>query len=248
MADQKPEIVCYDYGKHNEDIEKTIKRLNKSAYWKRQNVIVLIPAANMISAKVALSHWNLIFPPNQQVFRMLCLGMEVGAAYSEAVEYILNHPDLSKFQYVLTLEHDNVPPPDGVLKLLEHMEANKEFSVISMTYFCRGEGGCCQIWGDIRDTNINFRPVSPKTLTEIESTGSALIECYGVGMGAALWRLDMFKDKRLPRPLFKTQASKEGVGTQDLYFFNNARKYGYRCAVACDTLCGHMDLATGIVW
>ena len=49
----------------------------------------------MISAKVALSHWNLIFPPNNGVFRMLCLGMEVGDAYSQAIEQILAHPDLS---------------------------------------------------------------------------------------------------------------------------------------------------------
>ena len=45
---------------------------------------------------------------------MFAVGMEVGEAYSQAIEAILAHPDLSKFKYILTMEHDNIPPPDGL--------------------------------------------------------------------------------------------------------------------------------------
>ena len=68
-------------------------------------------------------------------------------------------------------------------------------------------------------------------------------------MGFNLWRLSMFKDERLPRPLFRTKASlAEGFGTQDLAFWTEARKFGYRCAVDCGTRVGHLDPNTDIVW
>jgi hypothetical protein len=52
----------------------------------------------------------------------------------------------------------------------------------------------------------------------------------------------MFKDPRLRRPWFKTTADKTGVGTQDLYFWSDARKYGYKCAIDCSVKVGHYDL------
>jgi hypothetical protein len=67
-------------------------------------------------------------------------------------------------------------------------------------------------------------------------------------MGFNLWRMSMFKDPKLEKPLFKTKASpSEGVGTQDLAFWSMAKKYGYRCAVDCGVLVGHVD-GSGFVW
>lgn len=57
-----PQIVSYDYGKHNGNIDISSSRILEGATWKKQRIIVLIPSAPMIPAKVALSHWNLIFP------------------------------------------------------------------------------------------------------------------------------------------------------------------------------------------
>ena len=125
------ELIMQSFGgKHNESIEQTQQRLLKEASWKKQRVVVILPASNNMSTKVALSHWNLMFPPNQAVLRILAVGMEVGAAYSEAIEGVLNHPELSQWEYILTIEHDNMPPPDGVLKLLKRMEDNPEFDCI----------------------------------------------------------------------------------------------------------------------
>ena len=123
-----PEIVSYDYGRHNADLTAATSRILNGATWKTQRVITLMPAGAMMSTKVALSHMNLIYPPNQGVFRMLCLGYEVGDAYSKGIEAILAHPDLSQWEYILTIEHDNIPPPDGVLRLIESMDAHPELS------------------------------------------------------------------------------------------------------------------------
>jgi len=229
-----------DPGKHNTDLDGSTKRIFEGGSWKSQKIICIIPAAKTMSSKVALSHWNLIFPPNQAVYRMLALGLEVGEAYSQAIENILASPELSKWEYILTLEHDNIPPNDGILKLLKRMDEHPELSCIGGLYWTKGEGGVPQIWGDPKDPVLNFRPQPPQA--------GQLVECCGTGMGFNLWRTSMFKDEKLRRPWFKTMASAQGVGTQDLYFWGDARKYGYRCAIDCDVLVGHHDLATDTVW
>lgn len=238
----KPQLVSYDFGKHNAMLDWSIKRVDESAQWKRQRVVVILPASDQISTVVALSHWNLIFPPNNGVYRMVAKGMEVGEAYSHAIEEILKHPELSKWEYILTIEHDNMPPPDGLLKLIERMEAHPEYGCIGGLYWTKGEGGVPQIWGDPKDPIQNFRPQPPKL--------GELVECVGTGMGFNLWRMSMFKDEKLRKPWFKTLNGKEGigVGTQDLYAWSDFRKHGYRCAVDCRVLVGHYDAGSEVTW
>lgn len=223
-------------GFHNADLAKSTMRVIEGGSWKKQRVIVLLPGSTTMSTKVALSHWALAFPPNQPVHRMLCIGMEVGDAYSSAIVSILAHPDLSTWEYLLTIEHDNMPPPDGVVKLIRQMEKHQEFSCIGGLYWCKGPDGCAHIWGDPSDPVMNYRPQVPKP--------GELVECIGTSMGFNLWRLSVFKDERLKKPWFKTLDGSEGtgIGTQDLAFWNDARKYGYRCAVDCSVLVGHHDL------
>jgi len=233
-------LVTMDAGRHNAALEESAQRIREGATWKKQRVVVVVPSAEMIPAKVALCHWSLMFPPNQPVFRYLALGDEVGVAYSSAIEEILRHPELSQWEYLLTVEHDNTPPPDGVLKLIARMDEHPEYACIGGLYWTKGEGGVPQIWGDPRDPVLNYRPQPP--------VPGQLVECCGTGMGFNLWRLAMFKDERLARPWFKTLAGAGGLGTQDLAFWTDARKYGYRCAIDCGVLVGHYDNRTGINW
>src|SRR4051812_38303904 len=158
----KPELIIQDFaGAHNSDLNKTTARLIKGASWKKQRIVVIIPSADLIPAKVALSHWNLAFPPNNGVVRILAQGLEVGDAYSSAIEQVLAHPELSQWEYLLTIEADNCPSGDGVVKLVERMDAHPELACIGGLYFTKGEGGVAQIWGDIQDPVVNFRPQPP---------------------------------------------------------------------------------------
>lgn len=237
----KTELIIQDFsGKHNLDLTKTNERLRKEGAWRKQRIICILPADHTMSTKVALSHWNLIFPPNNAVIRILAVGTEVGHAYSEAIESVLNHPELSKWEYILTIESDNMPPADGVLKLLKDMDEHPELHCIGGLYFTKGDNGVAHIWGDPKDPVLNFRPQVP-----IPDT---VQECCGSSMGFHLWRMEMFKDKRIERPLFKTIASKDGVGTQDLQFWGKARKYGYRTAVDTSIRVGHYDSQNDICW
>lgn len=237
-----PEIVVFDApGRHNATLEASSARILEGGSWKKQRVVMLLPAAKMMSTKVAMAMRALIFPPNQAMLPMAAIGYEVGDAYSNAIEEIIAHPELSQWEYVFTLEHDNIGPPDGVVRLIAQMEKHPELACIGGLYWTKGEGGVPQIWGDPKDI-MNCRPQVPRP--------GELVECCGTGMGFNLWRMEMFKDRRIERPLFKTYTGIEGkgVGTQDLSFWSKARALGYRCAIDCGVCVGHMDVESGFVW
>jgi hypothetical protein len=72
-------------------------------------------------------------------------------------------------------------------------------------------------------------------------------------MGFTLFKMDLFRDERISRPWFKTvqEWTPEGggaAGTQDLYFFGNARKAGYRVASDNRVKVGHYDVAADFIW
>lgn len=256
----KPELIVQDFGGvNNKDLCRTSARLLKGNSWKRQGIVVILPAASLVPAKCVLSWMNLAYPPNNGVVRILAQGMEVGDAYSSAIEQVLAHQELSAYPYVLTLEQDNSPPPDGVIRLLQDMEEHPEFACIGGLYYTKGQSyigtpngpqspdqfepcGVAQLWGDVNDPITNFRPQVPVPNT--------IQEVCGTGMGFNIFRMSMFKDKRIPRPLFKTKTglNGDGIGTQDLVFWTEARKLGYRCAIDTRIAVGHYDHINDIMY
>lgn len=245
----KPQLIVTDMsGHHATNMPETVARLQRGGSWKKQRIVVIIPTADMISVQVMMSLWNLAFPPNNGVVKIAALGDEVGEAYSRAIESVIAHPDLSQWEYILCAEHDNLAPADGVIRLVERMQEHPEFSAIGGLYFTKGPGGCAQLWGDIKDPVINYRP-------QIPDINGGLMETYGVAQGFTMFRLAMFKDTRLRKPWFKTLNGKDGKGvsTQDLYFWGDVRQYGYRCAIDCGVKIGHVDIdgsfgPKGYVW
>lgn len=238
----EPQIISsYQPGAHNTNLDNTISRLEKESGYKDLSTIIIIPALGSVPTKAVASWLNLYSPPNQKVVRLFAVGMEVGKAYSSTIESILQHPDLSTYKYIVTLEHDNIPPPDGLTKLLLAMENNPQYSCIGGLYFTKGLGGCAQIWGNPNEHPLNFKPQVPII--------NSIQECCGTGMGFNAFRLDMFKDEKLRRPWFETTSDmKNGCFTQDLYFWTDARKYGYRCAIDTSILVGHYDVKEDKVW
>jgi hypothetical protein len=234
--DIKPQIVIEDYqGRHNADPNSS-DRLIKGNTYRDLSTICIVPTRGMITAKVVQNWMGLMPLMNQKFIRIFVIGMEVGEAYAQAMEMILAHPDLSNWQYILTLEEDNLPPPDGLSKLIESI--NQGFDAVGGLYWTKGPAGQPMIYGDPAVMPRNFIPQVPCPDT--------IQPCNGLGMGFTLFKVSMFKDPRLPRPLFKTMSEyKPGFGcqvfTQDLYFFNNAVALGYK--FACDTRVrvGHYD-------
>jgi hypothetical protein len=225
-----------DEGYHNLNLPDSSQRVLESGSWKPQRIVIILPAANTIPTRVALALWNLAFPPNNGVYRQLVVNTEVGEAYSQAIAEVVTHPELGKWEYILTVEADNLPPPDGAIRLVRDMEVNPQYACIGGLYWTKGPEGVPQIWGDPKSPELNFRPQVP--------VPNSIQECCGTGMGFNLWRMSMFKDERLRRPWFVTLKGDEGkgIGTQDLYFWSDARKFGYRCAIDTSIRVGHFDL------
>jgi hypothetical protein len=197
---------------------------------------------NGVPPRVLQSWFSMMTPMNQKFTRLFISGMEVGEAYNSAIEFIVSHPELSKWKYVLTLEWDNMPPPDGLLKLYESIEL---YDVVGGLYWTKGEGGQPMIYGDPDVMPMNFIPQVPRE-NEVQ-------RCNGLGMGFNLFKMKIFKDPKVPKPWFKTvQEFTPGVGsttyTQDLYFYQNAGLAGYKFACDNRVRVGHFDAVADLVW
>ena len=234
-------FIQNDVGIHNGQIGDSVARLIRGNTYKDLSTIWITPTRGSLKPRVVASWMTLMRPMNQPFVGPLFIEEdEVGVAYQKAFDMILDHPDLAKWKYVLTCEDDNLPPSDGLMKLYESIE--KEYDCVAGLYWTKGEAGQPMIYGDVSVMPRNFVPQVPKLDT--------LQPCNGLGMGFNLWRLDSFRSKLkdMPKPWFKTVQQKDAQFTQDLWFYNEAAKYGFR--VACDTRVkvGHLDRETGIVW
>ncbi len=241
---KSPDIIEYNenIGIHNANLQYSCSKLIEGKSYQDLSTICLIPTRGMIHARVIQSWFSLMSPMNQKFVRIFLTGMDVADAYNFGIETIMNHPELSKWKYILTMEDDNLPPPDGLLNLYKSID---KFDVVGGLYWTKGEDGRPMIYGDPKSEAVDFIPQLP-----IENT---LQQCNGLGMGFNLFKLDIFRDSKITKPWFKTLQEvdpKRGIVgyTQDLYFFDNAGKLGYK--FACDTRIkvGHFDAQSGIVW
>lgn len=242
MSNPQLIISTPSMGIHNADLDESAQRIQDGGGYRDQSTICIIPTRGMIPARVVESWMSLMTPMNQKFMRIMMQGYEVGVAYERAIQAILDHPELSTWKYVLTMEEDNIPPPDGLIRLLENIERYP--AGLGGLYWTKGPAGQPMIYGDPNEA-INFRPQVPQKDT--------IQRCNGLGMGFTLYRLDVFRDQRFERPFFRTVQdwdpnSGAALGTQDLHFFEKARQLGYE--VACDTRVrvGHYDAATDTIW
>lgn len=240
----KPQIVMPEAGFHNADLEAAKVRLMKGNTYRKVSTVCFIPSRGTIHMKVALSHENMLKPMNQMYTKVPILGMEVGQAYEAMVDTLRGNPGLRDWPYVLTLEDDNIPPPDGLLKLIEDIESGP-WDAVGGLYWTKGPGGQPMCYGRPESSPRDYVPFLPDAGT--------VAQCNGLGMGFTLFRIKMLLDERFTRPMFKTvQEYTPGVGckqfTQDLWFFEQASKLGYRFACSTRVLVGHYDQNEDQTW
>jgi hypothetical protein len=185
---------------------------------------------------------NLVFPMNQRRYKFLVTGAEVGQAYDDQVAGILAHPEVGTVKYILTIEDDTLPPPDGVQKLIEAIEAGP-FDGVGGLYFTKGDFNMPMCYGDpgeyARTGHLDFRP---RDIVSALQHGQ-IMECNGIAMGFSLFRTQSFRD--IPRPWFQTLNKwGEGAMTQDLFWCAKARRAGKRFAVDMRVSCAHADWKT----
>ncbi len=228
---------------------EVIEHLRGTTY-RDVSTVLLVPTRGMIHQRCANAIHHVISPMNAKRAIMYCEGDEVGHAYNRMIEFLLAHPELSKWRYVLTIEDDNIPPADAHVRLIESIEAGP-FDAVGGLYFTKGEGGMPMCYGDpqeyMRTGVLDFRPRDVRAAVQ----HGHIVECNGIAMGCTLYRMDLFRE--LPGPWFVTVSDvipNQGAAcmTQDLYFCERARRKGKRFAVDCRVKVGHLDINTGIVW
>lgn len=203
------------------------------------STVIIMPTRGLIPARVVDTLMSMLRPPNSKTTQLFMAGLEVADAYNAGIETILNHPELSTWPFILTVEEDNLIPPLALIQLLREMN-DGGWDVLGGLYWTKGTLGVPQIWGDANDPVWNFRPQKP--------VPGATLKCNGTGMGCTLFRTDVFR--RLDGPWFKTQADEGGAFTQDLYAFHRWHNEGVELEVGvdCSVLVGHYDHTTGRVW
>ena len=218
--------------------------------YKDSSTVIVIPTRGMVHHRVISSWQGLLAPMNQKRGILFAVGDEVGKAYDNLITNILASPELSKWKYVMTMEDDNIQPPDAHLRLLECIEWGK-FDAVSGIYFTKGDVGMPMAYGDpeeFRKTgNLEFKP---RDVRAALANGNVM-EVNGIAMGCSLYRMELFRE--LPPPWFVTVADViPGMGarcfTQDLHFCERAKRVGKRFAVDFRVRVGHMDVNTGQVF
>ncbi len=184
-----------------------------------------------LDAQIVFASWMaLALPMNTRVKPIAIGNAEVGEAYELAADIAVKE----NWKYLLTLEHDNLPPRDGLLRLYEGIQA---YDAVGGLYWCKGETGAAMIYGDTALPG-DFTPLSPLK--------DRLQPCNGMGMGFTLFNVEMFR--KIPKPWFKTVDGVDEKVTQDLFFFKKAAQYGFKFAVDTRVKVGHMDLSTRQIW
>ena len=218
--------------------------------YKDNSTVIVIPTRGMIEYRVVASWQGLIAPMNAKRTLLYASGHEVGVAYNEMIKNILANPELSKWKYLMTLEDDNIQPPDAHIRLLESIEWGK-YDAVSGLYFTKGDLNMPMAYGDpaehARTGVLDFRP---RDVREALSAGQ-IMPVNGIAMGCALWRMELFRD--IPPPWFVTVNDVvPGVGvacmTQDLSFCQKAVLMGKRFAVDMRVRLGHLDVGTGTIY
>jgi len=235
----KPEIIVpYEVAGHNADLAKANERLTASGSYKDLSTVIVTPTrgGRSLCPRFVGAIMSLMRPMNQQCYGPVFMsGMEVAKAFNSAIEMILANPVLSKFKFLFTLEDDNIPPPDCLLKLYESM---REYDVVGSLYWTKGEGGQPMIYGNPYDAPLNFMPQRPISGT--------VQRCNGVGMGATLFKMDLFR--KIPAPWFETIQDERGAATQDLAFCTKVCKLGGKIAVDTRVKTGHLDIEGDKLW
>lgn len=218
-------------GAHNSDFHESAKRILAGNQFKDLSTVWVTPAKDSkLDAQIVFQSWlAMAMPMNQKVQRLSIINAEVGQAYNATVEMILR--DSIKWKYMLTLETDNLPPRDGLLKLYESID---KYDAVGGLYWMKGPLGSAHIYGDPLKPEDGMLPQVP--------LDDQVQPCLGMGMGFTLFNVDAFR--KVEGPWFQTEQDT----TQDLYFFKKAAEKGLKFAVDTRVKVGHMDLDTRKIW
>ena len=130
---EKPGLYLKE-GHHNAHPAQTGSRIHTGAGYRNNSTVCVVATRGTIPTR-AVQNWMGMMPMmNQTYFRLFVEKMEVANAYNQALEIIQGNPGLKDFTFLLTLEEDNLPPPDEIAtEIVEDLQdALDQFSEIAV--------------------------------------------------------------------------------------------------------------------
>lgn len=212
-----------------------------------------IGRAGFIPDEVAKGWVTLVRPSNHRSGFMFIRGDEVAKAYNRGISHVL---EKQNFEYILTLEDDNIVPPHALIALMQSIEFGP-YDGIGGLYYMKGPIAVPMAFGrpGVLDGDGQI-DLSPVNLTEalmapLDNPKDKVVEVNGLACGCTLWRASLFKD--IERPWFETFTKFDSNGnveamTQDMYFARKARAAGKRFAIDTRVMVGHLDPESGYIY
>jgi hypothetical protein len=229
-------------GRHNLNLEEARKRLELSRSSENLSTVCIIPHSGTIPAKAAQNWLTLTAGMNQRFLPMMVNGTDKIVIYNNIIAQVLTSPVATSCKYILTMEENIIPPFDGLLKLYENID---KYDVVGGLIWQTGiENVHPMVYGHPDAIPASFLPFP------IEN--DSIQPCRGLSTGFTLFKIDIFRDPRVPSPWFRTKILPETGSKKslipDMFFFENIGKFGYK--VACDTRVrlGNIDTKDGVVW
>lgn len=175
-------------------------------------------------------------------------GKEVGVARDSAARRCLAHRPRPR--YLMFLDDDVLPMWDAFVKLFYRLQTNPNIDIAAGVYCVKGWHDPLVYAGD------GCGPFWDWAVGDLLTTAGHGIT--GTHMGLTLIRTSLFQrmlDAKVVNdvvPFFKT-VNETGYncsrrGTEDLYFYQLARKVGCQIMVDTSVLAGHIDKNTGVTW
>lgn len=249
-SEEKPGFVeLDDIKKHGLGFQR-VEAHHGSTYRDRSTFIIVPARDQFFHHRIVASWGSLIKPMNQPTHMQYVIGDEVGVAYDSTIKAILANPMLSKWKYVMTMETDNLQPPDAIIRLQESIE---KFGLdgVSGLYWTKGEYNMPMAYGDPADYRrtgvLDFKPLDIRRALD----AGEVVEVNGIAMGCSLYKMELFRE--IEPPWFQTlndlvPGQGAAAMTQDLFFCRKAREKGKRFGVDMRVRVGHLDFESGVVY
>lgn len=191
-------------------------------------VLICVPTREKAEKLPVLE--NLSIPSGVQVKYLNVFGRTTADAYNEAIQTALN----DGAHFMLTVEDDTFPPPDGFQKILARYREIGDPKVVLGGYYVKKtqfpEG-------------VHIRVVAGKrqALT-LSKEDSSLYEVYTIAQGFTLFPMEAFLQTEYPWTVTTPHL------TQDSFLSQKLREKGWKLLVDASIRCKHIDVNTGKVY
>jgi SAM-dependent methyltransferase len=133
---------------------------------------------------------------------------------------------------------DTIPPPHGFVQLLQKMQRHPDKKIVTGVYFSRSFPPQPMLWRGWMDGSYYDWHVGE------------FFEVDWAGCDCLMIDVDVFRN--MPKPWFSqdyvfgpNQKTPPALATEDIYFYEKARKYGYAAWCDASVQCVHQDRDTG---